>query len=53
MDLIFVEKESIFRKNEPIIWYQKVVIAMKKHKLFAWLTVAFFLLTILTGYEKK
>lgn len=26
---------------------------MKKHKLFAWLTVAFFLLTIITGYEKK
>ncbi len=26
---------------------------MKKHKLFSWLTVAFFLLTIVTGYERK
>jgi len=26
---------------------------MKKHKMFAWLTVLFFLLTIITGYEKK
>ena len=29
------------------------LIVMKKHKLFSWLTVACFLLTIITGYEKK
>ena len=27
--------------------------AVKNHKLFAWLTVLCFLLTIITGYEKK
>ena len=26
---------------------------MKKHKMFAWLTVFCFLMTIITGYEKK
>ncbi len=26
---------------------------MKHHKIFAWLTVLFFLLTVITGYEKK
>ena len=30
-----------------------MIITMKNHKLFAWLTVLFFLLTIITGYEKK
>ena len=26
---------------------------MKKHKMFAWLTVLCFFLTIITGYEKQ
>ena len=26
---------------------------MKKHKIFAWLTVLCFLLTIITGYEHQ
>jgi len=32
---------------------EQVVRQVKQHKLYAWLTVAFFLLTIITGYEKK
>ncbi len=30
-----------------------MVSAMKYHKMFAWFTVISFVLTIITGYEKK
>ena len=36
--------------------YLKIILQeekMKKHKMFAWLTVFCFLMTIITGYEKK
>ena len=35
--------------------YLKIILQeeMKKHKMFAWLTVFCFLMTIITGYGKK
>ena len=41
------------RAGESQKMYEKDGDGVKKHKLFAWLTVLFFLLTIITGYEKK
>ena len=57
---IFVKKREKNVEKCERMWYiwgtknsEKMVMGMKAHKTLAWLTVLFFILTVVTGYEKK